>query len=902
MLPRRIKYSLFLLLISCSLFAQKKERKDSLVRLLGCDQLQQIEERGQNFRKALGHVRFEHNATLLLCDTALWNVGANTIRAIGHVRIIQNRTVLSSDNLDYFINSNLAQFRGSVVQLQDKDKNTLRTRSLDYNTKDSVANFVRGGSFRDKDGQIIESDNGSYDSKIRNFSFRSNVNMYTDSIFVKTNALDFNAGTSVAVFGTGTHAWKEDNMLSSNAGWYDRKSEVFTFTRDVHILTKAQEAWSDSLVYRRLTNDAEMFGNVELLDTTRKIAAVAGYMQYIDSLQYIKMTRDPAVIAVTEEKESRDTVYIGGDELIYWTVPKYNVAEGEFANAEKRLTDINMDPVNEYRRKAAEDARAAAEEAKKKMQENDPNAAGARDRGAVGRKGEILPAPWDENPEPEFPDFAFSPQLPDTLRNARDTVPLRKPVPAGAADSLQVQALQAPADTVASSADTLGVEAVDSTRIGFLLGLRNVKVFRKDMQASCDSLVYNDLDSLVRMYRNPIVWNESNRQYSSDSLFVVIKNRALDKASLMSNAFIIVQEDSICFDQIKGTEMMAYFDTTGGLKRFDSMGGSSGLFFIEEKGSLATVNKFEAKMLTASFVDGKLYDLNYFDEVKSDAYPVVQLKKDERLLKGFDWQPEKRPSGPEDVTSYTPRKSEREKFEKVPRAKFVQTDTYFPGYMESVYKMLKEQSERKRAREEERRRLEQEQQEQASLQEGQETAEQETSEQETAGQDQEEQVQEEQQQEVPVPVKPATVSEREDTIVLNQAQIDSLIAGETVESLESLRSRIPTDPKEELKARQKAEREAKRIEKEKAREEKISKKEAKWAALDAKDAEKAAKKAARKAEKQRVKMAKMLKARQEREAKEQKILEKYKSRYEQKKAREDKARASKESRKKQSTT
>ena len=67
---------------------------------------------------------------MLLCDTALWNVGANTIRAIGHVRIIQNRTVLSSDNLDYFINSNLAQFRGSVVQLQDKDKNTLRTRSL----------------------------------------------------------------------------------------------------------------------------------------------------------------------------------------------------------------------------------------------------------------------------------------------------------------------------------------------------------------------------------------------------------------------------------------------------------------------------------------------------------------------------------------------------------------------------------------------------------------------------------------------------------------------------------------------------------------------------------------------------------------------------------------------------
>ena len=42
--------------------------------------------------------------------------------------------------------------------------------------------------------------------------------------------------------------------------------------------------------------------------------------------------------------------------------------------------------------------------------------------------------------------------------------------------------------------------------------------------------------------------------------------------------------------------MMAYFDSTGTLRRFDSMGGASGLFFLEEKGAFATVNKFEAKI------------------------------------------------------------------------------------------------------------------------------------------------------------------------------------------------------------------------------------------------------------------------------------------------------------------
>ena len=493
MLRRGIIFSAILILLSCSLFAQRTERKDSLVRLLGCDKLQQVDENGNSFRQALGNARFEHNATLLLCDTALWNVNENVIKAIGHVKIIQNRTVLSSDKLDYLIDQNVAQFRGSVVQLQDKDKNTLRTRYLDYNTKDSVATFTRGGAFKDKDGQLIESTEGTYDSKIKTFNFFGSVNMFTDSVFVKTRSLDYNTETGVAVFTNNTHAWRDDNMLSSDSGWYDRKSEIFTFTSNVHIMTDTQEAWSDSLIYNRLTEDAEMFGNVELLDTSRQIAAVAGYMQYIDSLQYIRMARDPAVIVVSEEKAGKDTVYVGGDEIVYWTVPKCDIPENEITAAETRLKDINVDPITEYRVKAAEEAKAAAEAALKQLLEEDPNAAAA-----LGQR----------------PGGGLALQVPDSLALA-------------APDSLAV-------------ADSLSNQPKDTTRIGFLRCLHNVRVFKRDMQVSCDSLVYNDLDSLVRLYKNPIVWNEINRQYSSDSISVVIKNRSIEKASLMSNAFIVV--------------------------------------------------------------------------------------------------------------------------------------------------------------------------------------------------------------------------------------------------------------------------------------------------------------------------------------------------------------------------
>lgn len=941
MLARRLAYSLILLLVSFGLFAQNTEQKDSLVRLLGCDELQQVEEYGQSYRKALGHARFEHNSTLLICDTALWNVNQNVINAFGNVQIIQNNTVLSSESLDYLIDQNLAQFRGALVQLRDKDGNTLRTTDLDYNTKDSVAVFRNGGALRDKDGQIIESDDGHYYSKLKTFSFTNNVNMYTDSIFVKTDDLDYNTGTNVATFGTGTNAWRDNNMLSSQAGFYERTLEKFTFFRNVHILTENQEAWADTLVYYRVPNNVEMFGHVELLDTTRNVAAVAGYVQYIDSLSFIKLTREPAVIAISEQGEKRDTAYIGADTLILRSIPKCDVDSSEISNSASRLKEINVDPVTEYRRKAYEAAKAAAEEARKKREEEDPNAAGASDRGAsavkpggkptgkpagkatgtaigktagttagktgdnsggkaISKSGKLsgdamigdpvtkgrqgLPAPWDDVIEYAPPRF----QLPDTLKTSPDTVrvpsdslaaktlsavtePVSVTEPAEVTnpqspDSLTVptDSLTVPGDSLHVPTDSLSLAPEDSTKISFIYGIRNVKVFRNDMQVACDSLAYTDLDSLIRLYENPIVWNEIKRQYSADSITVIVKNRSIDRASLMSNAFIIVQEDTLSYDQIRGTEMMAYFDSTGALRRFDSMGGASGVFYIEENGSLATVNKFESKMLTATLKDGNIQDLNYFDAVKTDAYPVVQMKKDEKILKGFDWQPDKRPKGPEDITPYKPRESQRKVYENVPRAEFAQTDIYFPGHMNSVYKMLARQDSLKRVRNAERRRLEAERKAEAAR-----------------------------------IADSLRIVAAADSLALadSLARADSLALRDSLASRDSLArqdSLVVSDSLSVSKADslandpsaiKKAEQERKKAEREKARKDRQAAKEARWAELDARDAAKAKAKEEKALKKKRQKTLKTLKAMEKRRAKEERMLERYKARYEKQKAR-----------------
>ena len=114
----------------------------------------------------------------------------------------------------------------------------------------------------------------------------------------------------------------------------------------------------------------------------------------------------------------------------------------------------------------------------------------------------------------------------------------------------------------------------------------------------------------------------------------------MEKASLMSEAFIHIQEDDTHYNQIKSTEMMAYFSEDGELQRFDALGGATAIFFLREHDVLATVNRKEAKMLTALFSDGGIDRAYYFDTVKSDAYPLAQMTKDEQSLKGFRWSPE----------------------------------------------------------------------------------------------------------------------------------------------------------------------------------------------------------------------------------------------------------------------
>ena len=857
------------------------QQEDDKVKLLSAQSAHLLEENGQSYRKVIGPARFFHNNTYLLCDTALWNVNTNIIDAMGNVRIIQNQTQLSSATLQYVVDDNMARFRGALVQLEDKDKNTLRTRYLDYNTKDSVAIFQGGGAMRDKDGQIIESLYGTYDSKARLFVFNDQVNMYLDTTFVKTSRLEYRSDLSTAYFGYGTDMWQDDKMLSAHDGWYDRGRELFFFRRKVHVLTKDQETWADTLYYYRDVNNADLRGNVEIMDTTRNVYALAGRFEYTDSLSQVRMTREPAVMSVSDEKGVRDTLYLGADTLLMRGIPRCDVPEPWVKDAEKRLADISGDPVMEYRRKAAEEAAKAAEEAAK----NDPNRPPDPPKGKGAQAGGNPPAgpPVQEQPPAETPPAQEPPmeappvpsqldslaQRPDSLAVSPrlDSLAVRDGLKSAPQDSLSVlpktdslavsatgdglKALPQLDSLVTAPADSLAAVR-DTTKINFIWGHKRVRLFRRKMQMAADSLMYTDLDSLVRVYQDPIFFSDGNRQYASDSIYMVIKDKKVQKAHLLSNAFITIEEAPKSYDQIRGTEMVAYFDSTSALSRFDALGGASSIFYLEEKGALATVNKVDAKMIYALFKDGELDRIHYYENPKNDGYPSVQMPEEERTLKGFRWEPDKRPASPRDVTSLVPRPSERLSYLARPHTEFKQTEDYFPGHIRKIYREIAIRDSLQVARERERRRME-----------------------DSLARAEADTLALADSLLIPADSLRGTLDSLRGPLDSLRAPLDSLRSlpdSLSTAPADTLATPAPQLSEKEIKAREKAERDA---QKERERQERQAAREAKWAEEDRIYEEKQAAKAQRKLDKERAKKLKLLRKLEKKAQRERLIFERY---------------------------
>ena len=733
--------SLAFFMTLCFAVSYGQESRDSLVRLLSADKARLVEMNGKAYRKVVGDAVFFHNNTYLKCDSAYWNVDDEYIDAIGSVRIEQENTVLTGDSLRYVIAENTAKFRGHLVELVDRDSNTLRTNYLDYNTKDSVAFFYRGGAMKDQDGNVIESLTGRYQSKIEQFDFIGQVEMFSDSLFFVCDTLYYYADRDLAEFFGHTAGWYDLNHISSGSGWYDRTTEKFFFTRDVYGLTEDYELWCDSLNYDRYAGYAHLLGEVQLLDTVDNAITLAGELRYWNEPRRAELYRDPAVVMINEEDGVRDSIFMASDTLIYYTMRMCDVDSAVVASAKERHESALVDPLAP---KASGESTASGPPST-----GSPVSGASSESGAASSSGAMSSPPAaggsrisSQTKDAVSADTVASSESSDTLGTASDSMAVfgtadmsdslsvadtsGSPVPIGAPDSLAVSDSLTVADSLAVSdflavadslavpdslsvsdslavsdsltvadslavsdslsvADSLAVVPPDTTQVDFVEAYHNVRIYKSDVQVLCDSLLFNSIDSIARLFDAPVLWYEIESQITADSMQFLMRNGTLDKGLLFANCFVISEEEpGQYYHQIKSPEMIGYFKD-GQIARFDALGGVTAMFYVAEDSVVTTMNQKECRIMTGRMKDGQVQRILYTENITSDVYPVRDLTPEMMTLRNFNWMPDMRPATRFSVTDRPIRPSGRKYTVPSPDfPRFKYAEKYFTGYMDQV--------------------------------------------------------------------------------------------------------------------------------------------------------------------------------------------------------------------------
>lgn len=199
---------------------------------------------------------------------------------------------------------------------------------------------------------------------------------------------------------------------------------------------------------------------------------------------------------------------------------------------------------------------------------------------------------------------------------------------------------------------------------------RRVKMFRSDSQMVCDSLVTLNSDSVMRMYINPVMWNENN-QIASDSAWVYTARQKITRAHFMGAPIMGAQIDTMTYNQVKGKDMNAYFND-GQVYRYDVDGNAQTLYYMQEEGApdVTAMMYIESSAISFYLDDGQMDHIVFKQNPEYVLYPMSMIPEtQERILQGFEWCDSLRPTRRQ-ICNRTQRPTKRESVAKLRKPTF----------------------------------------------------------------------------------------------------------------------------------------------------------------------------------------------------------------------------------------
>jgi lipopolysaccharide export system protein LptA len=480
-------------------------QKKRTINILNAETLEYDDALGINVQRLKGDVQFENKGMLLYCDSAYFYPN-NYIEAFGSVHANKGDTIhLYSQELTFDGDKQVAVAIGEV-KLKDREM-SLTTDALNFDIKQNTSSYYTGGVIVNKENTLT-SQRGYYNSATKIFSFKDSVKLKNPDYTMFTDTLQFNTVSEIAFFMGPTTIYSDESTIYTEKGWYNTNTNKSELSQNNRLSTDEQTLDADSILYNRNNGIARAFSNIIISDTINKVIIKGNLGRYNQKTQRSFVTDRATMIQIFEE----DSLFLHADSL--WV----------------------------YR---------------------------------------------------------------DTLEAQNE-----------------------------------------------IYAYYGARFFKPDLQGVCDSLVYIQKDSLIRMYREPILWSEQN-QITGEYMELLIYDGEIRQLNIEKDAFIISEVDSTHYNQIKGRDMKAIFKNNE-MEKIYVNGNGQTVYFAEdekkkEKKRLIGVNNLDCSDIIVYVKESKIHSMTFLQQPNGVMTPMKKADPSKMRLEGFKLKNDAKPLSKEDI-------------------------------------------------------------------------------------------------------------------------------------------------------------------------------------------------------------------------------------------------------------
>lgn len=581
-----------------------------------------------------GNVKFRQAGMWMYCDSAYYYPELNSLDAFGNVKMEQGDTLfVYADKLYYEGNERMAKLKNgpsrSKVSLINRDV-TLTTDSLDYSLAMELGWYEKWGTIDDKVNKLT-SLYGEYSPGTKNADFYHDVVLVNNenNFTMLTDTLHYNTDTHLARIESTTEIQGANDTIITTQGVYDTQlgnAELLSRSMIIHrdSNNNITTLEGDSIIYDKVSriSRAYMFRDPDkhsmpmvLTDTAHRTTLIGGFGIYNDSTREALATVYPLLM----EYSQNDTLFLRAD-----TIRTYIVTE--MVSAGRRWTSSGYPEKDGVPIIKASDFNIWLDSVFFSIV---PQLVKA----PLQLLNAVIPTPKQNKTTPKPEPVILADSVSDDKQVVSEGILSGEENPEGlTVGELKIDSISAPKDSIPKIPKDFHVA----------LAYHRARFFKQDIQGVADSMVFVERDSMMFMFRKPIVWS-GERQVTGNRIDIHFNDSTADWAVLPESGMMSEHVDEDFYNQLAGKTLFATFENQT-LKKLEVSGNVETIFLPQESDS--TYNRMvtaESSFLTIELDSNKMDRLKMWPEVTGKVTPIFLVKKSEQYLQKFRWWASLRP-------------------------------------------------------------------------------------------------------------------------------------------------------------------------------------------------------------------------------------------------------------------